>query len=141
MRLREGDDVTLVGWARSSRIAAAAECLAVEGVVAEVIDVATLAPLDAATILSSVAKTGRCVTVRSADDRRLRAEIAAQLAGPGLLSLLAPVERVTGYDTVVPLPCFGERHALLSVDLILAAVRCNRWESRLRGGLAWGFYL
>ena len=50
------------------------------------------------------------------------AEIAAQLAGPGLLSMLALVERVTGYDTIVPLSRL-ERHYLPSVDRILSAVR------------------
>ena len=50
------------------------------------------------------------------------AEIAAQLAGPGLFSLLAPVERVTGYDTIVPLARL-EAHYLPSVDRILAAAR------------------
>ena len=123
-RLREGNDVTLVGWGAVVReLLTAAECLTVEGILAEVIDVATLAPLDAATILTSVAKTGRCVICHEAPmTGGFGAEIAAQLAGPGLLSLLAPVERVTGYDTIVPLPRL-ERHYLPSVDRILTAVR------------------
>ena len=87
------------------------------------IDVATLVPLDAAAILTSVAKTGRCVICHEAPlTGGFGGEIAAQLAGPGLLSLLAPVERVTGYDTIVPLPRL-EHHYLPSVDRILAAVR------------------
>ena len=123
-RLREGSDVTLVGWGAVVReMLTAAERLSAEGVTAEVIDVATLVPLDAATILTSVAKTGRCVICHEAPlTGGFGAEIAAQLAGPGLLSLLAPVERVTGYDTIVPLPRL-EHHYLPSVDRILAAVR------------------
>ena len=122
--LREGSDVTLVGWGAVIReMLIAAERLAKEGIAAEVIDVATLVPLDAAMILTSVAKTGRCVICHEAPlTGGFGGEIAAQLAGPGLLSLLAPVERVTGYDTIVPLPRL-EKHYLPSVDRILAAVR------------------
>lgn len=122
--LRQGGDVTLVGWgAIVVEMMGAAERLASEGVEAEVIDVATLVPLDTATILTSVTKTGRCVICHEAPlTGGFGAEIAAQLAGPGLLSLLAPVERVTGYDTIVPLPRL-EQHYLPTVDRILAAVR------------------
>ena len=70
-----------------------------------------------------MAKTGRCVICHEAPlTGCFGAEIASQLAGPGLLSLLAPVERVTGYDAIVPLPRL-ENHYLPSVDRILAAVR------------------
>ncbi len=122
--LREGTDVTLVGWgAVIHEMLAAADRLAEEGVAAEVIDVATLVPLDAATVLASVAKTGRCVICHEAPlTGGFGAEIAARLAGPGLLSLLAPVERVTGYDTIVPLPRL-EQYYLPGVERILAAVR------------------
>ena len=82
-----------------------AEALAGEGISAEVIDVATLKPLDAETILASVQKTGRCVIVHeAARTAGMGAEIAARLADEGLLSLMAPVKRVTGFDTVMPLP-------------------------------------
>ena len=122
--LREGGDVTLVGWGAVIReMLTAAERLAVEGVEAEVIDIATLVPLDAASILASVAKTGRCVICHEAPlTGGFAGEITAQLAGPGLLSLLAPVERVTGYDTIVPLARLEQQY-LPSVDRILAAVR------------------
>jgi pyruvate dehydrogenase E1 component beta subunit len=122
--LREGADITLVGWGAIIReMLEAADRLAIDGIAAEVIDVATLAPLNAHTILASVAKTGRCVICHEASlTGGFGAEIAAQLAGPGLLSLLAPVERVTGYDTIVPLPRL-EQHYLPSVDRILAAAR------------------
>ena len=74
-----------------------------EGIAAEVIDVATLKPLDMDSILASVAKTGRCVIVHeAARTSGVGAEIAANIAEHGLYSLLAPVQRVTGYDVVTP---------------------------------------
>ena len=101
---REGRDVTLIAWGAMLREAlGAADRLAEEGIEAEVVDVATLKPLDEATILASVAKTGRCIIAHEAPlTVGFGAEIAARLAGTGLTSLLAPVERVTGYDTVMP---------------------------------------
>ena len=104
--LREGRDLTLVTWgAMTKETLAAAETLRAEAVSAEVIDVATLKPLDFDTILASVAKTGRCVIVHEAAlTAGFGAEIAARLAEHGLLSLQSPVERVTGYDTIMPLP-------------------------------------
>lgn len=102
--LREGTDITLVTWGASTHeTLQAAEVLAEEGIQAEVIDVATIKPLDMETILASVAKTGRCVIVHEAAKTcGVGAEIAAQLAEHGLMSLLAPVQRVTGYDAVMP---------------------------------------
>ena len=104
--LREGRDATLVAWGGMVREAlAAAEALAQEGVSAEVIDVATLKPLDAETIIASVGKTGRCIIAQEAPlTGGFAGEIAARLAERGLMSLLAPIERVAGYDTVMPLP-------------------------------------
>lgn len=103
--LREGSDITLVSWGASLyETLQVADTLAEEGVYAEVIDVATLKPLDMDTILASVTKTGRCVIVHEASRcNGFGAEIAANLAEEGLLSLMAPVVRVTGYDTVIPL--------------------------------------
>lgn len=104
--LQQGTDVTLVTWgAMVGETLDAAARLAGDGVTAEVIDVATLKPLDMATILASVEKTGRCVIVHEAPmTGGFGAEIAARLADQGLLHLLAPVRRVAGYDTVMPLP-------------------------------------
>ncbi len=104
--LRDGGDVTLVSWgACTVEALAAADTLSEHGIEAEVIDVATLKPLDMATILASVEKTGRVVIVHEAPlTAGFGAEIAARLAGAGLASLLAPIERVAGYDTVIPLP-------------------------------------
>jgi pyruvate dehydrogenase E1 component beta subunit len=103
--LREGSDITLVSWgAMVQETLAAADALAAEGITATVIDVATLKPLDMQTILDAVARTGRCVIVHEAPRTAgFGAEIAAQLADAGLYSLAAPVQRVTGFDTVVPL--------------------------------------
>jgi 2-oxoisovalerate dehydrogenase E1 component beta subunit len=104
--LREGGDITLVTWgAMVLETLKAADELAADGIEAEVIDVATLKPLDAATILTSVEKTGRCAIIHEAPyTGGFGAEIAARLAEFALTSLLAPVRRVTGYDTVMPLP-------------------------------------
>lgn len=122
--VREGSDITLVSWGSMlHETLSAADALAQEGIMAEVIDVATLKPLDAATILESVAKTGRCVIVHEAPrSAGFGAEIAANLAEHGLLSLQAPVERVTGYDVVVPLARL-EYEYLPDTSRILAAAR------------------
>lgn len=121
---REGRDATLVAWGGMVREAlAAADTLAQEGVSAEVIDVATLKPLDAETILASVGKTGRCIIAQEAPlTGGFAGEIAARLAERGLLSLLAPIERVAGFDTVMPLPRL-EHLYLPNSARIVAAVR------------------
>jgi 2-oxoisovalerate dehydrogenase E1 component beta subunit len=122
--LREGRDLTLVTWgAMTKEVLAAAETLAAEAVSAEVIDVATVKPLDEATILASVEKTGRCVIVHEAAlTGGFGAEIAARIAEKGLLSLQAPIERVAGWDTVMPLPRL-EHHYMPDEGRILAAAR------------------
>jgi 2-oxoisovalerate dehydrogenase E1 component beta subunit len=122
--LREGREVTLISWgAMVKETLAAAETLDDEGISAEVIDLATLKPYDEETLLNSVAKTGRCVIVHeAARTGGFGAEIAALVAERGLTSLLAPVIRVTGYDTVIPLPRL-EQHYLPSIDRIVAAGR------------------
>jgi pyruvate dehydrogenase E1 component beta subunit len=88
-----------------------------------VIDVATLKPLDEACILRSVERTGRCVIVHEAPlSGGFGGEIAARIAEHALLSLLAPVKRVAGYDCVMPLPRL-ERHYMPSTERILTAAR------------------
>jgi pyruvate dehydrogenase E1 component beta subunit len=102
---------------------AAAATLAGEGIEVEVIDVATLRPLDAATITASVRRTGRCVIVHEAPlTGGFGGEIAARVAEEALFSLVAPIRRVTGYDTVMPLPRL-EAHYMPSTARILAAMR------------------
>ena len=94
-----------------------------EGISTEVIDVATLRPLDMDTILASVSRTGRCVIVTEAPrSGSFAAEISANLAEHGLLSLFAPVMRVTSYDVVVPLSRL-EQIYMPDVEYILEAVR------------------
>ncbi len=103
--LREGDDVTIVTWgAMSADVLKAAEILAADGISAEVIDLATISPIDSETILASVAKTGRLVIAHeAARNCGVGAEIAAIVAEHGLYDLMAPIQRVTGFDTVMPL--------------------------------------
>ena len=122
--LRDGIDVTLVSWGASIKetLEAATE-LSQLGIDAEVIDVATISPLDIDTILDSVTRTGRCVIVHeAARSFGAGAEIAAQLAGEGITSLLAPVKRVTGFDTVMPL-YRQEDDYLPNVDRVVEAVK------------------
>lgn len=123
--LREGGDVTLVSWGGMlQETLAAAEALAQDGISAEVIDVATLKPLDTETILASVDKTGRLVIVHEAAlTAGFGAEIAAQVAEHGLLSLQAPVARVAGYDTVVPLPRLEDSYIPGEARIVEAARR------------------
>jgi 2-oxoisovalerate dehydrogenase E1 component beta subunit len=122
--LRRGSDVTIVSWGAMIKEALeAAEQLAAENVAAEVIDVATLKPLDGATILASVARTGRLVIVHEAPMTcGYGAEIAARVAAFGLTSLFAPIERVTGYDTMMPYPR-TEAAYMPNVDRVVAAAR------------------
>jgi 2-oxoisovalerate dehydrogenase E1 component beta subunit len=122
--LKEGRDVTLISWgAMVKETSAAADLLAEEGIDAEVIDLATLKPYDEETVLGSVSKTGRCVIVHeAARTGGFGAEIAALIAERALLSLLAPPIRVTGYDTIIPLPRL-EQHYMPSVDRIASAAR------------------
>jgi 2-oxoisovalerate dehydrogenase E1 component beta subunit len=122
--LRQGRDVTLISWGAMVReTMAAADELATQGIDAEVIDLATLKPYDEETVLASVTKTGRCVIVHeAARTGGFGAEIAALIAERGLTSLLAPVARVTGYDTVMPLPRLEQRY-IPSVSRIIAATR------------------
>ncbi len=123
-QLRDGNDVTLVTWgAMVHETLQAADQLAEQRISAEVIDVATIKPLDMETILKSVAKTGRCVIVQEAARTcSVSADIAANLAEHGLMSLFAPVQRVTGYDTIMPFFRL-ENHYMPSTERIIAAVQ------------------
>jgi len=123
LTLRPGRDVTIVSWGAMMKEALeAADQLTSNNIEAEVIDVATLKPLDSATILDSVGRTGRLVIVHEAPMTcGFGAEIAARVAGRAITSLLAPIERVTGYDTMMPY-LRTEAHYMPSVGAILAAV-------------------
>ena len=123
--VRAGNDLTFVTWgAMMTEVLAAADALEARGISSEVLDVATLKPFDSIAIVESVSKTGRCVIVHeAARTAGFGAEIAATLAERAITALLAPIERVTGYDVVMPLPRL-ERHYMPSVERILAA--CDR---------------
>jgi len=125
-RLREGTDVTVVTWgAMTIETLRAAQELEQAGVSCEVIDLATLSPIDHDTILESVARTGRLVIVHEAPRNcGVGAEIAATVAERGLYDLHAPIRRVTGYDTIIPLARL-EYEYIPSVARIADAVRSS----------------
>ncbi len=101
---REGSDVTLISWgAMMTETLQVAQQLQQEGISAEVIDVATVSPIDIETIIASVEKTGRAVIIHeAARSCGVGAEISAQINEYALDFLQAPVLRVTGFDTVMP---------------------------------------
>jgi len=122
---RPGRDVTIVatGWMVARALAAAGR-LAGEGVSAEVIDPRTLAPLDTATIIESVSRTGHLVLVDQATRHAsASAVIAAEVADAGFGYLKAPIKQVTALDTPIPYSKPMEEHVLPSEDRIVAAVR------------------
>ena len=119
--IQEGTDVTLIAygaWVKTAKEAVAK----LNGISVELIDLRTLSPLDTETIINSVRKTGKCVIVQEAPRTLgLAAEIIARINDKALYSLEAPVERVTGFDTIVPLRLF-EDYYLPSVGKIVDAV-------------------
>jgi pyruvate dehydrogenase E1 component beta subunit len=122
--VREGGDVTIValGYMLGQALEAA-EQLAGEGVSAEVIDPRTLAPLDTATILASVEKTGRLVVVdQSTRHGSAAAVIAAEAASEGFSSLKAPVQLICALDATVPYSEPMEQYLLPDAAKIVAAV-------------------
>jgi len=122
---RPGSDITLVatGWMVQQALSAAEE-LARDGVEAEVVDPRTLAPLDTATILGSVQKTGRVVLVDQAPRHAsVAALIAAEIAEAGFYDLKAPPKLVTGLDYPVPYSKPLEEYVLPNVEKIVRAAR------------------
>ena len=98
---QEGKDITVIAW--GSMLHRALQ--SVEGFDAEVIDLMTLSPFDEEAVYKSVKKTGRVVIVQEAPKTcGFGAELSASIAEDAMLHLRAPVIRVTGYDTVMPLP-------------------------------------
>ncbi len=104
--VREGTDVTVIGWgAMVPVMEKAADEAAGRGVSAEILDLRTLSPMDREAVLASVRKTGRAVVVHEAPKTcGLGAEISALISENALLSLRAPVARVTAPDITIPLP-------------------------------------
>jgi pyruvate dehydrogenase E1 component beta subunit len=121
---REGKDVTIVSFSMGMRYATqATEKLVAAGVDVELIDLRTLRPLDIDTVIESVKKTGRCVTVEEGwPQGGIGAEIAARLMEHAFDYLDAPVTRVTGKDVPMPYAANLEKLALPSVDEVIAAV-------------------
>jgi pyruvate dehydrogenase E1 component beta subunit len=107
----EGSNVTLIAWGAMLHVALeGARLMADRGVSCEVLDLRTLSPLDTDAIIESVKKTNRAVIVHEAQRScGVAAEIAARINEKALLDLEAPVERVTGFDVVMPLPKLEQR--------------------------------
>lgn len=122
--VREGTDLTIVAWGAMVPVAEKAAVLAAEkGWSAEIIDLRTLSPMDRETVVGSVRKTGRALVVHEAPRTcGLGAEIAAHIGETALLSLKAPVLRVTGWDITPPLPK-SEDHYYPSAERVLGAIR------------------
>lgn len=122
--LREGRDVTLVTWgAMTYESMKAAAQLSKDGIECEVIDLATVSPIDYETILESIEKTRRLVIVHeAARSCGVGAEVAAIVAEKGIYDLEAPIRRVTGYDVVMPL-FRREQDYMPSVEKIADAIR------------------
>ncbi|HEY7296634.1 MAG TPA: pyruvate dehydrogenase complex E1 component subunit beta [Xanthobacteraceae bacterium] len=122
---REGTDVTIVSWSMGMTYALkAAEELAKDGIHAEVIDLRTLKPMDLVTIVESVKKTNRLVTVEEGwRQSGVGAEIAASVTEQAFDWLDAPVLRVTGKDVPMPYAANLEKLALPSVAEVVEAVK------------------
>ncbi len=120
---RKGTDVTLISYAKTVHTClAAAETLAEQGVSAEVIDLRTLKPLDEATILASVRKTGRALVVHEASRLcGVGAEVAAILSEKAFEALKAPVLRITGPDAPAPSSYVLEQAFIPQTEAIVAA--------------------
>ncbi len=122
---RAGGHVTIVSWSRGMTYALdAAERLAEEGIEAEVIDLRTLRPLDLETVLASVRKTNRIVTVEESwPVCSIGSEICAQVAIQAFDYLDAPPAKVSGTDVPMPYAANLERLALPNAELVVDAAR------------------
>jgi pyruvate dehydrogenase E1 component beta subunit len=122
--VRQGDDITLVAWSAAVELCMrAADQLAEEGISATVVDLRTLVPFDVDTVVSAVAKTGRCIVVHEAPlSAGFGAEVVATLAREAFYDLDAPIERVSSYDVPYP-PGPLEGWYLPSVERVVAAAR------------------
>jgi acetoin:2,6-dichlorophenolindophenol oxidoreductase subunit beta len=122
---REGRDVTLVSWSHMVlKSLQAAEQLAADGIDVEVVDLRSLAPWDAETVLASVRKTGRLVVAHEAVRRGgFGGEVAATVAEQAFDALKAPIVRVAGLNTTIPFNLALERVAVPQVPDIVAGVR------------------
>ncbi|MEM9785032.1 MAG: pyruvate dehydrogenase complex E1 component subunit beta [Pseudomonadota bacterium] len=122
---RSGDDVTIVSFGIGMTYAMeAAEKLAEEGVNAEVINLRSLRPMDMPTVLASVQKTNRCVTVEEGwPQGSVGSWIASEIMQQAFDYLDAPVITCTGKDVPMPYAANLEKHALVTADEVVAAVK------------------
>jgi len=122
---RAGTDVTLVSFSIGMTYALkAADELAAQGINAEVIDLRTIRPMDTETVLASVRKTGRCVTIEEGwPQSGVGSEISAQIMENAFDWLDAPVKRITGKDVPMPYAANLEKLALPTVGEIVEAVK------------------
>jgi acetoin:2,6-dichlorophenolindophenol oxidoreductase subunit beta len=122
---RAGSDVTLVTWSHMVlKSLAAAEQLAADGISVEVIDLRTIVPMDTATVIESVRRTGRLVIAQEAVKRGgVGSDVAAIVAEEAFESLRAPIVRVAAYNTVIPFNLNLEKAAVPQVTDIVAGVR------------------
>lgn len=123
-RAREGEDLTIVTYgAMVPVVSEAADVLADDGISSDVIDLLTIAPLDAEILEESVKKTGRVIVVNEAHRAYGPAsEIVARIVDLAFYHLEAPIERVTGFD--VPVPYFAREHEYLpDADRIVEAAK------------------
>jgi pyruvate dehydrogenase E1 component beta subunit len=122
---REGGDVTIVAWSMGMSYALkAADELAKENIAAEVIDLRTIRPMDSETVVASVKKTGRIVTVEEGwQQSGVGAEVAARVMEQAFDYLDAPVTRVSGKDVPMPYAANLEKLALPSVAEVVAAAK------------------
>jgi pyruvate dehydrogenase E1 component beta subunit len=122
---REGSDVTIVSFGIGMTYALeAAEKLAAEGIEAEVIDLRTLRPMDTASIIKSVMKTNRCVTVEEGwPQGSVGNYISSVIMQEAFDYLDAPVINCTGKDVPMPYAANLEKLALLTTDEVIAAVK------------------
>ncbi|EPR4993543.1 alpha-ketoacid dehydrogenase subunit beta [Vibrio navarrensis] len=121
--LRKGRDLTLVTWgACVVESLQAARSLSAQGIEAEVIDLASIKPIDMNTILRSLEKTGRLLVVHEAcRSGGVGAELIARVAESAMCMLKAPPMRVTGLDTVMPYYRNEEYFMIQEVDIVQAA--------------------
>jgi pyruvate dehydrogenase E1 component beta subunit len=121
--VREGKDVTLItygAWVKT--VKEAVEKMSDSGIDVEIVDLRTLSPLDTSTIIESVKKTGKCVIVHEAQKTLgMASEIIARINEKAFYNLEAPIERVVGYDVIVPLRLY-ENYYLPTHQKIINAV-------------------
>ena len=121
--IEEGEDITIVTWGAMVRdVQKAAEMVKSKGINPEIIDLRTISPIDRDTIIDSVKKTGRIIIVHEAPKTLgVGGEIVALVNEKAFLYLEAPPTRITGFDTIFPLPR-GEKHYIPSPERIAKTI-------------------